>query len=204
MKFYQSVGPNPLVVKMFIAEKGIDVPREEVDIRAGVNREAVFLKINPRGQSPALVTDGGQLISEITTICEYLEELHPSPALIGTTPEERAETRMWVRRIDLGICEPMANGFRYGEGIKMFEPRMRVIPQASDDLKACAQDVLGWLDGEMAGKTWVCGERFTLTDILLFTFLEFFSKVGQPISTELKNIVAHHARAKARPSASVE
>ncbi|MFT5508485.1 MAG: glutathione S-transferase [Hyphomicrobiaceae bacterium] len=204
MKLYQSVGPNPLVVKMFIAEKGIDVPREEVDIRAGVNREADFLKINPRGQSPALVTDGGQLISEITTICEYLEELHPSPALIGTTPEERAETRMWVRRIDLGICEPMANGFRYGEGIKMFEPRMRVIPQASDDLKACAQDVLGWLDGEMAGKTWVCGERFTLADILLFTFLEFFSKVGQPISTELKNIVTHHARAKARPSASVE
>lgn len=86
----------------------------------------------------------------------------------------------------------------------MFEPRMRVIPQASDDLKACAQDVLGWLDGEMAGKTWVCGERFTLADILLFTFLEFFSKVGQPISTELKNIVTHHARAKARPSASVE
>ena len=204
MKLYQSVGPNPLVVKMFIAEKGIDVPREEVDIRAGVNREADFLKINPRGQSLALVTDGGQLISEITTICEYLEELHPSPALIGTTPEERAETRMWVRRIDLGICEPMANGFRYGEGIKMFEPRMRVIPQASDDLKACAQDVLGWLDGEMAGKTWVCGERFTLADILLFTFLEFFSKVGQPISTELKNIVTHHARAKARPSASVE
>lgn len=201
MKLYQSVGPNPLVVKLFIAEKGIDIPREEVDIRAGANREEDFLKINPRGQSPALVTTDGQLISEITTICEYLEELHPSPALIGTTPAERAETRMWVRRIDLGICEPMANGFRYGEGIKMFEPRMRVIPQASDDLKACAQDILGWLDGEMAGKTWVCGERFTLADILLFGFLDFFSQVGQPINPELKNIVAHHARAKARPSA---
>ena len=203
MKLYQSVGPNPFVVKMFIAEKGIDVPREEVDIRGGVNREAGYLKINPRGQSPALVLDNGQLISEITTICEYLEELHPTPALIGTTPEERAETRMWTRRIDLGICEPMANGFRYSTGIKMFEPRMRVIPHAADDLKACAQDILGWLDKEMAGKQWVCGDRFTLADILLYGFLEFFHNVDQPVNTELKNIAAHHARTKERPSASV-
>ena len=203
MKLYQSVGPNPFVVKMFIAEKGIDIPREEVDIRGGVNREADFLKINPRGQSPALVTDNGQLISEITAICEYLEEMHPTPPLIGTTPEERGETRMWTRRIDLGVCEPMANGFRYSEGIKMFEPRMRVIPQAADDLKSCAQDILGWLDKEMAGKTWVCGDRFTLADILLFGFLEFFSNINQPINPELKNIAAHHARTKERPSASV-
>ena len=119
MKLYQSVGPNPAVVKMFIAEKGMDVPREEVDIRGGENRQDDFLKINPRGQSPALVTDGGQLVTEITAICEYLEEVQPSPALIGTTPEERGETRMWTRRIDLGICEPMANGFRFSEGIKM-------------------------------------------------------------------------------------
>lgn len=204
MKLYQSVGPNPFIVKMFIAEKGIEIPREEVDIRGGANREADFLKINPRGQSPALVTDSGQLISEITAICEYLEEQHPTPPLIGTTPEERGETRMWTRRIDLGICEPMANGFRYSEGIKMFEPRMRVIPQAADDLKACAQDVLGWLDKEMTGKTWVCGDRFTLADILLFGFAEFFSKINQPINAEFKNITAHHARAKERPSASVE
>jgi glutathione S-transferase len=189
---------------MFIAEKGMNVPREEVDIRAGANREADFLKINPRGQSPALLTDDGQLISEVTAICEYLEEVHPSPPLIGTTPEERGETRMWTRRIDLGICEPMANGFRYGEGIKMFEPRMRVIPHASDDLKACAQDIIKWLDGQMEGKTWVCGDRFTLADIMLFVWLDFFSGVNQEINPENKNIVAFHARAKARPSASAE
>jgi glutathione S-transferase len=202
MKLYQSIGPNPQVVKMFIAEKGIDVPREEVDIRAGVNRQTDFLKINPRGQSPALITDSGQLISEVTAICEYLEEAYPTPALIGTTADERGETRMWTRRIDLGICEPMANGFRYGEGIKMFEPRMRVIPHASDDLKACAQDIIGWLDKEMEGKTWVCGNRFTLADMMLFVWLDFFAGVGQPINPEFKNIVAHHARTKARPTSS--
>ncbi len=204
MKLYQSVGPNPFVVKMFIAEKGIDVPRVEVDIRGGENREGGYLEVNPRGQSPALITDDGQLISEITAICEYLEELHPSPALIGTTPEERGETRMWTRRIDLGICEPMANGFRYSTGIKMFEPRMRVIPQAADDLKGCAQDILGWLDKEMAGKTWICGDRFTLADIMLFGFVGFFDNVDQPINPEFKNIAAHNARMKERPSAAIK
>ncbi|MEM8972494.1 MAG: glutathione S-transferase family protein [Pseudomonadota bacterium] len=201
MKLYQSIGPNPFVVKMFIAEKGIDVPREEVDIRGGKNRESDYLSINPRGQSPALVTDGGTLITEITAICEYLEELHPTPALIGATAEERGETRMWTRRVDLGICEPLANGFRYGEGIEMFKPRMRVLPEASDGLKACAQDILGWLDGQMDGKTWICGDRFTLADILLFGFLDFGGNVGQKINQDHKNIAAHYARCKERPSA---
>jgi glutathione S-transferase len=90
MKLYQSIGPNPHVVRMFIAEKGIDLPSETLDIRAGVNRQANFLKINPKGQSSALITDAGNLITEITAICEYLEELHPNPPLIGTNAECKA------------------------------------------------------------------------------------------------------------------
>ncbi len=202
MKLYQSVGPNPHVVRMFIAEKGIDVPMETVDVLGGENREANYLKVNPRGQSPALITDSGQLISEITAICEYLEESQPEPHLIGSTPEERGEVRMWTRRIDLGICEPMANGFRYSDGIEMFKPRMRVIPEAADGLKACAQDILKWLDGQMDGKTWVCGERFTLADIMLFCFLDFGANVGQVLDRSNSNIAAIYERAKARPSAS--
>jgi len=201
MKLFQSVGPNPHVVKMFIAEKGIEVPREDVDVRGGKNREAEFLKINPRGQSPALITDSGQLISEITAICEYLEELHPTPALIGSTPEERGETRMWVRRIDLGVFETMTNGYRYSDAIDRFSTRMRVIPEAAVGLKANAQDILGWLDEQIAGKTWICGDRFTLADIVLFAILDFGNNVGQPINPEHKNLVAHHARCKERPSA---
>jgi len=204
MKLYQSVGPNPHVVKMFIAEKGIDVPREIIDVRGGENREAEFLKINPRGQSPALVTDSGQLISEITAICEYLEELHPTPALIGSSPEERGETRMWVRRIDLGVFETMTNGYRYSDAIDRFSTRMRVIPEAADGLKACAQDILGWLDQQIEGNTWVCGDRFTLADIMLFAILDFGNNVGQPINPEHKNLVALHARCKERPSATAE
>jgi glutathione S-transferase len=200
MKLYNSIGPNPHMVRMFIAEKGLDIPMEDIDIRAGLNRQADFLKINPKGQSPALITDSGNLLTEITAICEYLEDLHPSPSLIGTTAEERGETRMWTRRIDLGVCEPAANGFRYGEGLKMFESRMRCLPEASDGLKAVAQDSLEWLDGQMAGKTWVCGDRFSMADILLFCFTNFFAAVGQPMNPEHKNLVAWFDRAKARPS----
>jgi glutathione S-transferase len=202
MKMYNSIGPNPHMVRMFIAEKGLDIPMEDVDIMAGVNRQGDFLKVNPQGQCPALITDSGDLVSEITAICEYLEELNPTPSLIGGTPAERAETRMWTRRIDINICEPMAGGFRYGEGLKLFESRIRCLPEASDGLKAVAQDGLAALDGQMAGKTWVCGDRFSMADILLFSWTSFFSGVGQALNPDHKNIAAWFERAKARPSAS--
>ena len=159
------------------------------------------MKTNPAGQCPALQLEDGRVITEITAICEYLDEKHPNPPLIGTTPEEKAETRMWARRVDLNVCEPMANGFRFGEGLKMFQNRIRCIPQAADDLKATAQDKLTWLDGLMQGKQYLAGNRFTMADILLFSFVDFFGKVGQPINEENKNIKAWYDRVKARPSA---
>ena len=202
MKLYNSIGPNPHMVRMFIAEKGLNIPVEDIDIMAGANRQGDFLKVNPQGQCPALITDSGVLVSEVTVICEYLEELNPAPSLIGGTAAERAETRMWARRVDINICEPMANGFRYGEGLKLFESRMRCLPEASDGLKALAQDGLATLDGQMAGRTWVCGDRFSMVDILLFSWTNFFSGAGQPMNPDLKNIGAWFERAKARPSAS--
>jgi glutathione S-transferase len=201
MLFYDSVGPNPRVVRMFAAEKGIDLPKTTIDLRGGENRREPYLSKNPAGQMPALELDDGFVLSEITAICEYLEEVQPAPALIGTTARERAEARMWTRRIDLNIVEPLAGGFRFAEGLKLFTGRIRVIPQAADDLKATAQEKLAWLDGLMAGKEFVCGARLTLADILLFCFLDFGAMVGQPINPALGNIVAHHARMKARASA---
>ena len=124
MKLYDSNGPNPQVVRMFLAEKGVSVPLEKVDLRAGDNRKEPHLSRNPHGQMPALELDDGSYLSEITAICEYLEEKHPTPPMIGKTPEERAECRMWTRRIDLNICEHMGNGFRFGEGLKFFEKRI--------------------------------------------------------------------------------
>jgi glutathione S-transferase len=201
MKFYNSVGPNPHVVKMFMAEKGLDIPREEINLMAGENRQPPYVGKNPTGQMPALELDDGLVLAEITAICEYLDELHPDPPLIGTTPEERAITRMWARRIDLNILEPMANGFRYSQGLALFQNRMRCIPQAADDLKAIAAEKLAWLNGQMEGKTWVAGDRFTLADILLYCFIEFGAQVGQPVDAANANLAAWRERVKARPSA---
>ncbi len=202
MKLYNSIGPNPRVVNMFLAEKGVDLPRVTVDLMAGENRQEPYVAtVNPAGQTPALELDNGAIISEITNICEYIEEKHPAPALIGATAEERAETRMWVRRVDLNICEPMANGFRFSQGLAMFQPRMRCLPEAADGLKAIAQDKITWLDGLIAGKTFIAGDRLSLADILLFCFLDFGANVGQPLNPANKNITAWFDRMKARPSA---
>lgn len=203
MKFYNSVGPNPRVVRMFMAERGIEVPRVEVDLRGGENRRPPYTAKNPAGQTPYLELDDGTVLTEITAICEYLDETAPpgGPPLIGATPLERAECRMWTRRVDLNICEPLANGFRFAEGLKMFENRTRCVPEAAAGLKLMAQDKLRWLDGLMAGRPFLCGERLTLADILLFAFLDFGAKVRQPIDPALGNVVAHHGRMAARPSA---
>jgi len=201
MKFYNSIGPNPRVVKMFMAEKGLDLPREEVDLMTGENRQAPYVAKNPSGQTPALELDDGFILAEITAICEYLEEVHPSPPLIGANPRERAETRMWVRRIDLNVVEPMANGFRFSQGLALFKDRVHCIPQAADDLKAIAREKLTWLDGLVAGRTWITGERFTLADILLYAFLDFGGQVGQPLDGANQTLTAWFERVKARPSA---
>jgi glutathione S-transferase len=186
---------------MFAAERGVELPSTRIDLRGGENRQPAYLAKNPAGQMPALELDDGFVLAEITAICEYLDEIGPAgKTLIGSTPKERAETRMWVRRIDLNIIEPGANGFRFAEGLKLFQSRIHVIPQAADDLKAIAREKLAWLNGLMEGREFVCGSRLTLADILLYCFVEFFGTVGQPLDPANANIAAHTARMKARPS----
>jgi len=201
MKFYNSLGPNPRVVRMFLCEKGIDVPAVEIDILAGENRRPPYTDKNPNGQMPALELDDGRILAETVAICEYLEDLHPSPALVGATPEEKAETRMWVRRVEFRITEPLYNGYRFAEALAMFRDRLHVIPQAADDLKACAREGLAWLDGLMEGRAGLVDDRFTLADIVLYCALDFGAGVGQPIDPSLKNVNEWLARTAARPSA---
>ncbi len=201
MKFYNSIGPNPRVVKMFMAEKGIDIPRVEVDLLAGENRQSAHVGRNPAGQTPTLELDDGRFLAEITVICEYLEECQPAPALIGANAEERAMTRMWTRRVDLHIAEPMLNGFRAAEGFNLFKDRVRLMPQAAADLKTLAQERITWLDGLIAGRDFIAGAKFTLADILLYCMLDFGQTVGQAINRDNKNIAAWFDRVNTRPSA---
>lgn len=201
MKLHTSVGPNPRVVKMFLAEKGMTMDFVTVDLRGGENRQAPYnTMVNRAGQTPALELDNGDFVTEITAICEYLEEAQPSPPLIGATAEERAATRMWTRRVDLKVCEPLANGFRFAEGLPLFQSRMRCLPEAAPGLKLLARDGIEWFEGELSGP-WIAGDRFTLADVLLFSFLDFGGQVGQPLDPAFKKVGAWFERVKARPSA---
>jgi glutathione S-transferase len=201
MKLYQSVGPNPRVVTMFIAEKDVTIERAYLDIQAGENRQADYLAKNPTGGTPCLELDGGSFLSESVAICEYLEEKYPSPPLVGLSAEDRAQTRSVLRWVDQQIVVPMSNGFRSAEGLPMFQPRMLCVPEAADGNKAYARDGMEKADTRLAGQDYLCGSRFTLADILLFCFVEFGGMVGQPIPDSLNNLKAWQTRVAARPSA---
>ena len=112
MKLYSSVGPNPRIVRMFMAERGVELPVEEVDIMAGDNLADSYKALNPSAQSPCLQLDDGSVLAEVTVICAYLDEINEGASLIGDTPQQRAETRMWNRRFDARILEPLSLAFR--------------------------------------------------------------------------------------------
>jgi len=202
VKLYTSMGPNPKLVRMFAAEKGYSFSAiEEVDLMKGANRQAPYLARNPAGQLPCVELSDGRVIAETIAICELIEEQQPKPALIGTTPEDRAETRMWVRRIEWKIVQPAADGFRFAEGLPIFKDRMRTIPEASEGLKAIARDGFAWLDAQLAGRDTIVPGRFTLADIALFAFADFAAMVGQPADPSLENVSNWLAKTKGRPSA---
>lgn len=179
MKLYSSIGPNPRLVRLFLAEKGVELPVEEVDIIAGANRQPTFLALNPGGTTPVLELDAGSCIAETTAICEYLEERFPQRPLLGTSAEQRALTRMWWRRVDLQVIQPMTAGFRAAEGLGLFKDRVRCYPTVADEFKAAAQDGLAWLDQQLGEQPFICGEQLSVVDLLLLSFLEFGAQVGQ-------------------------
>lgn len=203
MKLYNSIGPNPRLVKMFAAEKGLKLELVEVDIIGGESRQPAYLAINPTGTTPVLAPDGGRPIAETTAICEYLEELQASPPLIGATPAARAEARMWWRRVDLLVVQPMTAGFRGAEGLPLFQDRVVCLPQAADDLKRTAQQGLTWLEAQIGDKPYIAGDALTVADLLLFCFVEFGEKVGQGLDPAHVHLTAWRERMAARPSAAL-
>lgn len=201
MLVYDAHSPAPRCLRMFLLEKGLQLPAETVDVFAGENRQPAYLAVNPAGQTPALRCDDGSTLGEAVAIAEYLEELHPSPALIGSTPEERAQTRQWWRRVELNITEFIHNAYHYAEGLPRFESRIPVAPEAADGLKRVAQDRLAWLDAMFGSGPWLCGERFTVADIWLYVWLDFGASVKQPFNQELPRIGPWFARVAGRASA---
>ena len=201
MKVLNSFGPNPRMLRMFLLEKNITIDFVEHDLMGAENRKEAYLAKNPGGQLPALELDNGDVIAETVVICDYLEDLYPDPALVGKSAEERAEARMWNRRVEQKITENMYAGFRFAEGLQLFENRVRCLPEAADGLKAAGQDGLAWLDVQMDGKEFICGGRITIADLVLYCCTDFAAGVGQVIDTKLKNVTAWFSRIENRASA---
>jgi glutathione S-transferase len=201
MEVIGSFGPNPRALRMFLAEKNMTIPTKELDILGGENRRAPYTDKNPGGQLPALVLDDGTVIAETVAIFEYLDETNPKPALVGSNPKERAEARMWQRRIEQRITENLYNGFRFAEGLQLFQNRMRCLPEAAAGLKQTAIDNLHWLDKLLAGKKFIAGDRLTMADIILYCALDFGASVGQAVPSDTPNVKAWFDRMNERPSA---
>lgn len=201
MKLLSSFGPNPRMVRMYMLEKGIDIPMQDHDILGGENRKAEFMAKNPSGQVPALELDNGTIIGETIAICEYLDELNPDNSLVGENAEERAISRSWQRRVELIITEDRYNSFRYSAGLDLFKNRVHCMPEAAEGLKKRSENGLDWLDGLIGGRDFVCGNKMRLVDLALYCCLDFCSGVGLPMNAERKNIDAWFKRMEARPSA---
>lgn len=201
MKLLNSIGPNPRIVRMFLFQKGVEIPYQEVDILGAENRKPEYVAKNPSGQLPMLELDNGECLAEVVAICEYIDEKFPGNSLLGDTPEEKAKARMWARRIDLNIVQPITLGFRYAEGADFFSGKEPIFKEASAPMKELAQIKLEWLNGVLGDSGFICGDKVTLADIMLFCFLEFAVEVGQTINPNLEKVHGLLERLRALPSA---
>ncbi|ADJ27007.1 glutathione S-transferase family protein [Nitrosococcus watsonii] len=201
MLLFDALSPGPRTVRMYLLEKKLSIPLKNIDVFKGENRQMPYLDCNPAGQVPALKLGDGSCLSETVAIWEYLEEKYPNPSLIGTTPEERAETRQWQRRLELNITENIHNAYHYAEGIERFKTRIPVAPEAAVGLKQVAQDRIRWIDEMIAGSDYIVGTRFTVADIWLYCWLDFGISVNQPYDSSLKHVDAWFTRVEKRPSA---
>ncbi len=200
MKIYQSHNaPNPRRVRIFLAEKGIQVPYEEVDIVKAMNRGDDFRRKNPLGTVPVLELDDGACISESVAICRYFEELHPQPPLFGADAKQRAMVEMWNRRMEFNILQPIADTFRQRHDF--FKGRIRQLPEYAEVQRLNAEDGLAWLDRELGAQRFIAGDQFSIADITAVVAIDFGRVSKISIKPDQTNLARWHAEISARPSA---
>jgi glutathione S-transferase len=200
MKIHESHNaPNPRRVRVFLAEKGVAVPFEEVDIVKAVNREDEFRKKNPLSTVPVLELDDGTCISESVAICRYFEELHPHPPLFGADAKQRALVEMWNRRMEFNILQPIADAFRQRHDF--FKGRIRQLAEYAEVQRLNAEDGLDWLDRELAARRFIAGDQFSIADITAVVAIDFGRVSKIAIKPDQLNLARWHAEVSARPGA---
>ncbi|WP_324827676.1 glutathione S-transferase family protein [Qipengyuania zhejiangensis] len=202
MIFYDSPNPapNPRRVRIFAAEKGIDLPSQEVSIPRREQKAPEFVAKNPRGQTPILELDDGTVIAESVAIMRYLEALHPEPCLFGTGPVEIAEIEMWSRRVEMILMPAVGAVWVHTHAFTAALPGRNV--EWGEANRPRALDAMRFFDTSLKGREFLAGEAFSAADILLLTTIDFAGFVGMDMPEECANLRAWHERVSARPSAS--
>jgi glutathione S-transferase len=200
MKLYDfTLAPSPRRVRILLAEKGIDVELVQVDIMRNANRTPEFYQKNPLGSLPILELDDGSCLSESVAICRYFEELHPQPNLFGVGAREQAIVEMWNRRIELEIFAPV--GHVWSHLSEVAKGRGRRIPEFGEIQKRAAIDRIAWLDGELAGRQFIAGDRYTIADITTLCMIDFARTVDIRVQPEQVNLTRWYGEVSSRPSA---
>jgi glutathione S-transferase len=202
MKLYGAPmpAPNPRRVRMFLAEKGIDLAETPLDLRKREHKSDEHRERNSLGQVPTLELDDGTMISETVAICRYLEELHPKPPLFGSTAVGKAHVDMWVRRVEFVLTQPVGNFWRHAHPFTAaLLTQYKDFGESNRGTYAGAQK---WLDRELEERPYLAGEAFTMADICALSTVDFASWIGLPIDPGHANLGAWHARVSARSSAS--
>ena len=201
MKLYDGGrAPNPRRVKVFLAEKGITVPVEQVDLGKLAHKSPGYAAINPLQRVPALELDDGTIISESIAICRYFERLHPEPPLFGTDAKDMAVVEMWERRIEFHLLGPISHIFRNSHPA-MAAMEVPQVPAWADANKPRVMDFLGVLDRELGQHRYVAGDRFSVADITGMIAVDFMKPAKLSVPEQLGNIKRWHEEVSARPSA---
>src|SRR5262245_26861447 len=192
--------PNPRRVRIFLAEKGISVPFEELDLMKGALKTPEFTEKNWFQRVPVLILDDGTAISETIAICRYFEELQPEPALFGKGPLGSAMVEMWSRRVELGLFLCVAQAFRHLHPA-MAHLEVPQVPAWGEANKPRVLDVLGFLDRELARRRYVAGDTFSVADITALVAVDFMKPARIQRPPELQNLDRWYREVSARPSA---
>jgi len=201
MKLYNHfVAPNPRRVRIFAAEKGIDLTLVEIDILAEQSRTPEFLAKNSSGGVPVLELDDGSFLSESVAICRYLEGLHPEPNLLGRDLREQVDIERWNRRMEFELFAPIGRTFQNSNPI--FQGRFKQFPEYGEAQRTVVYQRLERLDRELKGHRFIAGDRFTIADITALVAIDISGRLAEiKIAPELAHLTRWHATVSRRPSA---
>lgn len=195
-----AAAPNPRRVRIFLAEKGMRVAFEQLDLMAGDLKSEAFARLNPLQRVPILVLDDGTVISESVAICRYFEALQPEPPLLGTTPLECAAIEMWQRRVELGLFAAITHAFRHRHP-KMSHLEVPQIAAWGDANEPRALEALTIIDRQLLETRFIAGPRFSIADITLLVAVDFMkpARIARPAG--LDGLTRWYDEVSRRPSA---